>query len=160
MGKTAAVTLPPGEESEKDLIFEAADGDNADTILTPIRFFVYPIETNETRFFRRMARNFSGDWRKNNPTNGEKFLRRMARNFSGDWRAIVGMFAVVKKSSRLRSNPYFSSCLDCCTSSASPARMIASTCAGSSASSWRDISLVSIGGCTSTSICCPLVTAP
>lgn len=70
MGKTAAVTLPPGEESEKDLIFEAADGDNADTILTPIRFFVYPIETNETRFFRRMARNFSGDWRKNNPAIG------------------------------------------------------------------------------------------
>lgn len=70
MSKTAAVTLPPGKESEKDLIFEAADGDNADTILTPIRFFVYPIETNETRFFRRLARNFSDDWRKNNPTIG------------------------------------------------------------------------------------------
>ena len=74
------VVRPTGKESEKDLIFEAADGDNADTILTPIRSFVYPIETNETRFFRRMA-----------------------RNFSGDWRAIVGMFAVVKKSRRLRS---------------------------------------------------------
>ena len=70
MGKAAAVTLPPGKESEKDLIFEAADGDNADTILTPIRSLVYPIETNETRFFRRMANNFSGDWRKNNPTIG------------------------------------------------------------------------------------------
>lgn len=70
MGKAAAVTLPPGKESEKDLIFEAADGDNADTVLTPIRSFVYPIETNETRFFRRMARNFSDDWRKNNPTIG------------------------------------------------------------------------------------------
>ena len=137
MGKTAAVTLPPGKESEKDLIFEAADGDNIDTILTPIWSFVYPIETNETRFFRRLA-----------------------RNFSDDWRAIVGMFRLVKKSRRLRSNSYFSSCPDCCTSSARPARMMASTCAGSSASSWRDISLVSIGGCTSTSICCPLVTAP
>lgn len=63
MGKAAAVTLPPGKESEKDLIFEAADGDNTDTILTPIRSFVYPIETNEIRFFRRMARNFSDDWR-------------------------------------------------------------------------------------------------
>ena len=70
MGKAAAVTLPPGKESEKDLIFEAADGDNADTILTPIRSFVYPIETNETRFFRRLAKNFSDDWRKNNPTIG------------------------------------------------------------------------------------------
>ena len=37
MGKTAAVTLPLGKESEKDLIFETADGDNIDTILTPIR---------------------------------------------------------------------------------------------------------------------------
>ena len=37
MSKTTAVTLPPGKESEKDLIFEAADGDNADTILAPIR---------------------------------------------------------------------------------------------------------------------------
>ena len=70
MSKTTAVTLPPGKESEKDLIFEAADGDNADTILTPIWSFVYPIETNKTRFFRRMAKNFSGDWRKNNPTIG------------------------------------------------------------------------------------------
>ena len=68
MSKTAAVTLPPGKESEKDLIFEAADGDNIDTVLTPIRFFVYPIETNKTRFFRRLARNFSDEWRKNNPT--------------------------------------------------------------------------------------------
>lgn len=63
MGKTTAVTLPPGKESEKDLIFEAADGDNADTILTPIWSFVYPIETNKTRFFRRLAKNFSDDWR-------------------------------------------------------------------------------------------------
>ena len=70
MSKTAAVTLPPGKESEKDLIFKAADGDNADTILTPIRFFVYPLETNETRFFRRMARNFSGDWRRIFPSIG------------------------------------------------------------------------------------------
>lgn len=80
MGKAAAVTLPPGKESEKDLIFEAADGDNADTILTPIRSFVYPIETNETRFFRRLAKNFSVDWCANG-----------------------GMFAVVKKSRCLRS---------------------------------------------------------
>ena len=152
MSKTAAVTLPPGKESEKDLIFEAADGENADTILTPIRSFVYPIETNETRFFRRLARNFSDDWRRIFPTIGEEFFRRLARNR----RHVVP----VKKSRRLRPNPYFSSCPDCCTSSASPARMMASTCAGSSASSWRDISLVSIGGCTSTSICCPLVTAP
>ena len=152
MSKTAAVTLPPGKESEKDLIFEAADGENIDTVLTPIRSFVYPIETNETRFFRRLARNFSDEWRRIFPTIGEKIIRRLARNR----RHVVP----VKKSRRLRSNPYFSSCPDCCTSSASPMRMMASTCAGSSASSWRDISLVSIGGCTSTSICCPLVTAP
>lgn len=74
MGKTAAVTLPPGKESEKDLIFEAADGDNIDTILTPIRSFVYPIETNKTRFFRRMARNFSDEWRRIFPTNGEEIF--------------------------------------------------------------------------------------
>ena len=79
MGKTAAVTLPPGKESEKDLIFEAADGDNADTILTPIWSFVYPIETNETRFFRRLARNFSDDWREIFPTIGEEFFRRLAK---------------------------------------------------------------------------------
>ena len=65
MGKAAAVTLPPGKESEKDLIFEAADGDNIDTVLTPIWSFVYPIETNKTRFFRRLAKNFSDDWREN-----------------------------------------------------------------------------------------------
>ena len=80
MSKTTAVTLPPGKESEKDLIFEAADGDNADTILTPIWSFVYPIETNETRFFRRLARNFSDDWRRIFPTIGEKIIRRLARN--------------------------------------------------------------------------------
>lgn len=79
MGKAAAVTLPPGKESEKDLIFEAADGDNADTILTPIRSFVYPIETNETRFFRRLAKNFSDDWREIFPAIGEEFFRRLVR---------------------------------------------------------------------------------
>ena len=76
MSKTTAVTLPPGKESEKDLIFEAADGDNADTILTPIWSFVYPIETNETRFFRRLARNFSDEWRIIFPAIGEKIIRR------------------------------------------------------------------------------------
>ena len=79
MGKAAAFTLPPGKESEKDLIFEAADGDNADTILTPIRSFVYPIETNETRFFRRLAKNFSDDWREIFPAIGEEFFRRLVR---------------------------------------------------------------------------------